>query len=207
MQLADLKHGGLYFAKIEQNIMKKLKVFDGCTEFGSETQAFKDRGHDVTTLGLERDVDIKMDIRNFHTKEHYDFMWFSPPCTEFSFADWRKGKCKERNADLSIVDACFRIIEEAKPTYWIIENPRGCLRHIIGKPTITVNYSDYGSQYKKPSDLWGLFPWFYSSFPRMKNTIPFRKALGFTKEQKAERSRVPYGLSLAICKAIENIDF
>lgn len=28
--------------------MNKLKVFSGCTEYGSEVQAFKDRGHDVT---------------------------------------------------------------------------------------------------------------------------------------------------------------
>ena len=139
--------------------MKKLKVFDGCTEFGSETQAFRDRQHEVTTLGLEGDVSIKMDIRDFHTTEHYDFMFFCPPCTEFSIANNRYlGGCKDRTPDLSIVNACFRIVEEAKPTFWIIENPRGCLRYFIGRPTITVNYSDYGYVSKKPTDLWGVFP-------------------------------------------------
>ena len=181
----------------------KLKVFDGCTEFGSETQAFKDRGHNVTTLGLEGDVDIKMDIRVFHTKGHYDFMWFSPPCTEFSIAIGKK--CKDWQPDLSIVKACFRIIEEAKPTYWIIENPRGCLRHYIGQPTITIKYSDYGFMTQKPTDLWGVFPWFYSSTARTKTTIPFEKILGFTKEQKANRSKVPYNLGLSICKSVEMV--
>lgn len=182
-----------------------MNVFDGCTELGSETEAFKGRGHDVTTLGLEGDVDLKMDVRDFHTKEHYDFMWFSPPCTEFSLVDWKKGKCKDRKPDLSIIEACFRIIKETNPTYWVIENPRGCLRHFIGKPTITIKYSDYGFKIIKPTDLWGVFPWFYSQTPKAKNVIPFRKMLGFTKEQKIERSRVPYDLGLALCLSIEKI--
>lgn len=182
--------------------MKKLKVFAGCTEFGSEVQAFKNRGHDAITLGLEGDVNIKMDICDFHTNEQYDLMWFSPPCTDFSIA---KGvACKDRSVDLSIVEACFRIVKEAKPDFWIIENPRGCLRYFIGKPTITINYSDYGFKTIKPTDLWGVFPWFYSTTARIKNIISFQNIPGFTKGQKAERSRVPYGLSLAICKAMEN---
>ena len=183
--------------------MKKLKVFDGCTEFGSETQAFNDRGHDVTTLGLEGDVDIKMDLRDFHTTEHYDFMWFSPPCTDFSIA---KGvRCKDREVDLSIVNACFRIIEEAKPIFWIIENPRGCLRHLIGKPTVTIKYSDYGHPTQKLTDLWGYFPFFYSGTPFNKNTVSWDKFKAGISKQR--RSIVPYGLSLAICKAIENTNF
>lgn len=178
-----------------------MKIFDGCTEFGSETKAFRDRGHDVTTLGLEGDVDIKKDIRDFYTREHYDFMWFSPPCTEFSIAIGKK--CKDREVDLSIVEACFRIVEDTKPAYWIIENPRGCLRYFIGKPNITINYSDYGYITVKPTDLWGVFPWFWSCTRKKKNIVPFDKVLGFTKEQKAKRSLVPYGLSLSLCIAIE----
>lgn len=111
---------------------KLLNVISCCTQYGSEVQAFKNRGHNVTTVGLEGDVDIKMDIREFHTTEHYDFMSFHPPCTEFSKANWRLGKCKDRTPDMSIVDACFRIVQEANPTFWMIENPQGCLRHIIG---------------------------------------------------------------------------
>ena len=175
-------------------VKRKMKIFDGCTEFGSESAAFKNRGHDVTTLGLEGDVNIKMDIRDFHTKDHYDFMWFSPPCTEFSIAIGKR--CKDREVDLSIVKACFNIVEDAKPTYWIIENPRGCLRHFIGKPTVTVNYSDYGFITIKPTDLWGIFPWFWSNTKTVKNIVTFESISGF-------RSLVPYGLSLALCAAME----
>ena len=72
--------------------MKRLKVLSGCTEFGSEVQAFKDRGHDVITLGLEGAVDINKDIRDvhfYHVEGYYDFMTFHPPCTCFSIAGVR----------------------------------------------------------------------------------------------------------------------
>ena len=115
-----------------------------------------------------------------------------------------KGKCKDRNADLSIVEACFRIIEEVKPTYWIIENPRACLRHLIGKPTITIRYSDYGFITPKPTDLWGIFPWFWSREKQRKKFVRWDTAFPHNKKGMKERMLVPYGLSLAICKAIES---
>lgn len=180
--------------------MKRLKVFSGCTEFGSEVQAFKDRGHDETTLGLDGDVDIKKDIREFHTSDNYDFMVFHPPCTEFSIANYRLGACKNRTPDLSIVEACFRVVEECRPEYWIIENPRGCLRYFIGKPAATIKYSDYGHPSMKPTDLWGVFPMFNfmmkPDFKPWKISIPRNPKL---------RAIVPYGLSFAICKSIEDI--
>ena len=184
--------------------MSKLKVFSGCTEYGSEVQAFKDRGHDVTTLGMCGDVDIIMDIRDFHTDEHYDFMTFHPPCTEFSKANWRLGKCKDRKPDMSIVEACFRIVQEAKPKYWMIENPQGCLRHFIGRPQYCIRYGDYGHYCQKPTDIWGVLPWFGSY---CKNTVVKGKhnvtALTLGPRKASERALVPYGLSLAICKSIE----
>lgn len=45
--------------------MQKLKVFSGCTEFGTEVQAFRDRGHKVTTLGMEGDC-INLDNGKCH---------------------------------------------------------------------------------------------------------------------------------------------
>lgn len=183
--------------------MKELKVFAGCTEFGSEVQAFKDRGHDVVTLGLEGDVGVKKDIRDFHTTKHYDFMIFHPPCTEFSIANHRLGACKNRNPDMSIVEACFRIVNEAKPTFWIIENPRGCLRYFIGKPQATIKYSDFGYVSIKPTDLWGDFPMFTYYTPN-DHPKPFIRAMpGFTKQQRAQRSVIPYNLSMCLCVAIE----
>ena len=186
--------------------MHKLKVFSGCTEFGSEVQAFKDRGHDVTTLGICGNVDIVQDIRVFHTNQQYDFMSFHPPCTEFSKANWILGKCNDRTPDMSIVNACFRIAREVNPTYWMIENPQGCLRHFIGRPQYCIKYGDYGHYCQKPTDIWGVLPWFTSY---QKNTVPKGKhnntAFSQGPRNVAQRAIVPYKLSLTICKAIEDI--
>ena len=182
----------------------QLKIFSGCTEYGSEVQAFKDRGHNVTTLGIVGDVDITIDIRDFHTTEHYDFMTFHPPCTEFSKANWRLGKCKDRTPDMSIVEACFRIVQEAKPTYWMIENLQGCLGHFIGRPQYCIRYGDYGHSSQKPTDLWGVLPWFGSY---RKNNVPkytgHPSAHSFGPRRSDLRATVPYELSLVLCKAIE----
>ena len=183
----------------------KLKVFSGCTEYGSEVQAFKDRGHNVITLGMLGNVDIVQDIRDFHTINHYDFMTFHPPCTEFSKANWRLGKCKERTPDMSIVKACFRIVQEAKPTYWMIENPQGCLRHFIGQPQYCIKYGDYGHYCQKPTDLWGVLPWFGSYYI---NTVLKGKhnvtAYSLGTGDPSARALVPYGLSLTLCLAMED---
>jgi len=190
----------------------KLKVFDGCTEFGSEVQAFIDRGHDVTTCGIEGNVTIKSDIRKYfpHEDEYYDFMWFSPPCTEFSIAGnrWR-GSCKYNMCDMSIVEACFRLVNTCKPKYWIIENPSRGLSQKIGDPTITILYSDFGYIAKKPTDLWGKIPMKFLRYKTptdksklLKNFQYMHSLPGMTMTQT--RSIIPYNLGLALCIVIEN---
>lgn len=184
-----------------------MRVLDMCTEFASETAAFKARGHEVITLGIDGNVNIKCDIRQYYPSvdEKYDFIICHPPCTELSIANYRLGDCKNRNPDMSIVDACLRIIETLKPTYWMMENPRGCLRHKIGMPTITIKYGDYGHYSQKPTDLWGEFPWFWSSEidTHIKGFAGWSPYSSGTRKPQ-ERALIPYGLSLAICKAIEN---
>lgn len=192
-----------------------MRVLDLCTEFGSETAAFRDRGHEVVMLGIEGGVDIKCDVRQYYPSidDKYDFIICHPPCTEFSKANYRLGKYKDRKPDLSIVWACQRIINTLKPKYHIMENPEGALRYFIGKPQITIKYGDYGHYCQKKTDLWGEFPWFFSQTPDVyvrgfHNNTAFSGRKEFNaysnrpRNQK-ERSLVPYGLSLAICKAIE----
>lgn len=182
----------------------KLTVFSGCTEYGSEVQAFVDRGHHVETCGLNGNVTYCQDIRTFHPDKKYDFMTFHPDCTEFSKANWRLGKCKDREPDMSIVKACFRIVQEAKPRYWMIENPQGCLRYFIGRPQYTIKYGDYGHYCQKPTDLWGVLPFFMAtkinSVPKGRHN---RTAYSDGTRRADQRAIVPYGLSVALCIAME----
>lgn len=176
-----------------------MRVLDLCTEFGSETAAFRDRGHEVETLGICGDVTYLQDVRTFLPTKKYDFISAHPPCTEFSIANSRARKCKDRKPDLSIVEACFRIVHDAKPGFWMIENPRGCLRHFIGRPQYSIRYGDFGHYCQKPTDLWGVLPYFQSMTP---NTVPAGAFSNGTRRAD-QRALLPYALSLAICKAIE----
>jgi len=177
-----------------------MKAFSGCTETGSELIYFKECGHDVTTLGL-KGTDIVCDIRDFHTTDHYNFMIFHPPCTEFSKANYRLGKFKDRRPDMTIVNACLRIIEESRPDYWILENPVGMLRHIIGMPTLTINYGEFGHYCKKPTDLWSnmLDMELLKSTNWIKNSSDFDRGPSSSKK----RSMLPYDLSKAFCLEVE----
>jgi hypothetical protein len=56
---------------------------------------------------------------------------------------------------MEIVGSCFEAVAVLKPKHWLIENPMGRLRWFLGKPPQTIRLCDYGSPYRKLTDLWG----------------------------------------------------
>ena len=57
-----------------------------------------------------------------------------------------------------LVEECLRIIEEANPTFWVIENPaRGVLKNYLGEPEYKYEPWWYGSPWTKQTALWGKF--------------------------------------------------
>ena len=84
-------------------------------------------------------------------------------CTEFSPV--RRGKPGENYPHVSdpekgmfLVRECQRIIAEAQPVWWAIENPAmGTLRNYLGKPDFTYQPWWYGSPWTKSTALWGNF--------------------------------------------------
>jgi hypothetical protein len=87
-----------------------------------------------------------------------------------------------------------RIIEEAKPRYWVIENVRGARPFFepwLGKPRKIV-----GSRY-----LWGDFPIFDTPKVYGKSRLPP------SEDRAAKRSEIPKGISLALALAIEQANY
>ena len=66
--------------------MKLLELFSGTRSIGTVA---KKRGYDVVSLDL-KNADINCDILQWNYKEYptgyFDFIWSSPPCTEYSRA-------------------------------------------------------------------------------------------------------------------------
>jgi hypothetical protein len=173
---------------MEGKTMRMLDLFAGLKGASS---AMKDRGWKVTTLDIEAgfNPDIVADISGFSCEDGpLDLIWASPPCEEFSRESmpW----CKTGNEpSMHLVKECYRVIQEAKPRFWIIENTRGAVkwfRPLLGAPAWISN----------PIYLWGVFP------PIEKMQLKMNKEkLSSTKA--AERAKIPYKLSLSIARSIE----
>lgn len=138
--------------------MKKAIILDLCGGSGSWSKPFADRGgYDVRIISLP-----EHDVRNFHwTGEPVFGVMAAPPCESFSNA--RRGhpvynKAMNRDEGLEIVKACMRIIKEACPDWWVLENPAtGDLEKYLGKPTMTFQPYEFGDGWAKKTALWGAF--------------------------------------------------
>ena len=105
--------------------MRLLELFSGT---GSVGNVFKEHGWDVVSLDRDMPADISTDILDWDYKNssyppnHFDVIWASPPCTEYSIAK-TKGV---RNLELanSIVEQTLAIIEYYNPHIYFLRTHR-----------------------------------------------------------------------------------
>lgn len=166
-----------------------LDMFSG---LGGASAAMKDRGWKVTTLDIDAgfNPDIVANVKDFsYDGAPLDLIWASPPCEEFSreFMPWcRTGKAPS----MDLVTAAYRVIREAAPRFWVIENTKGAVKYfmpLLGRPTYIAN----------PIYLWGCFP------PLQKLRLIMKKE-HYSSNQAAKRANIPYELSLALAISIES---
>jgi len=149
--------------------MKELELFCGTK---SISKAFKERGHDTFTIDNDKQFnpDLCINILDFEVnmlpKEWRtpDVIWASPPCQTFSVASiyrywdkFRNPKSYKTYIGLAIAKKTVEIIEELKPSFWFIENPRAMLRQQKFMDNLqrkTITYCQYGSNVQKPTDIW-----------------------------------------------------
>ncbi len=136
----------------------------------------------------------------------------SPPCTEFSFATVLRtlsgGPPRNPAKGMPLVRETFRIIREANPTWYTVENVRGAVDAIsreFGRPRAT-----HGAWI-----LWGNFPGFIAPVTRKMNyaAVPAwvpaegRKAWKFAHGSNRKSrdphlsSMIPYALAKALAEA------
>lgn len=191
---------------------------DLCSGLGGFSEAFIQRGHDV--IRIDNDSKFKhipntliANIRYLPLKRNLrpDILLMSPPCNCFStitiycYWDDHIPKNNKTVQALRIVGWCLDAVDYLKPKYWILENPRGMLRTILGKPKITTFHASWGGLYYKPTDLWGNIPpeiiWHR---PQGWIKAPRNSGKSIKDKLKSEESaKIPYKLSEAICIAME----
>jgi len=150
--------------------MKILELFCGTK---SISKVFEERGHETFTVDIDEKFkpDLCKDIMVLNPKEipfKPDVIWASPPCQTFSVASlyrhWDNGIPKSDRAIIgrAILYKTLWLIDQLKPKYWFIENPRGMMRKeglMIYMANVkgvrhTVSYCQYGDFRQKPTDIW-----------------------------------------------------
>ena len=122
-----------------------------CADTGSDSKPFKDAGYNVILVGKN------IGVENYTPPEDVYGIFANPVCTEFSTAR-ADGQARNPEEGMFLVRECQRIIEQAKPKFWVIENPaRGVLRDYLGEPKYTYQPWWYGSAWTKQTALWGEF--------------------------------------------------
>lgn len=156
-----------------------MELFAGTRSIG---KAFEEKGHEVYSVEWNKDfkdIDLYKDIGELTAEEvlenfgQPDVIWMSPDCTTFSVAgiSHHRRKNKETgNLDPiseyaafcdKVNQHCLELINELKPKYWFIENPRGGMRKMTWMqelPRHTVTYCQYGEERMKPTDIWTNHP-------------------------------------------------
>ena len=123
---------------------------------------------------------------------HPELVVASPPCTEFSTADWRKDR-ETLKPDMSIVRACLDIIDYIKPDYWILENVKGACRYFI--PIIGHHRQAIGNKQSPQFYLWGNFPYI--------SMKPGWKHYKTDVRDPQKRAMIPFEMSFQLVRTLE----
>jgi hypothetical protein len=122
-----------------------------CADTGSDTKPYRDAGYDVILVGKD------IGVENYHPPKNVHGIIANPVCTEFSTAR-SNGRARNPEEGMKLVRECQRIIEEANPVWWVIENPAtGRLKDFLGEPVMTYEPWNFGSPWTKKTALWGKF--------------------------------------------------
>jgi len=121
-----------------------------CADIGSDSYPYQlDPDYEVIKIGKDIGVENYTPDRPIHG------IIANPVCTEFSTAP---GFHHELYPDLTMLRDCRRIIDEANPKWWVIENPaNGRMEDYIGPPQHVYQPWEYGSPWTKKTALWGVF--------------------------------------------------
>ena len=137
--------------------MKVLELFSGT---GSVGKCCKALGWDVVSVDMILPADHKCDIMDFdykqYSKDEFDIVWASPPCTEYSKA--KSVGVRDIDGANKLVKKALEIIEYFNPPWWFIENPQtGLLKKqsfMESLPFVDCDYCMYGKPYRKRTRIW-----------------------------------------------------
>jgi len=135
----------------DRNVMRR-NILHLCADLGADSRFYQlDDNYNVFRIG------IRIGVENFIPRAKYHGVIANPKCTEFSTADGFH-KIGDLEQGMVMVNDCLRIIKQADPEWWMLENPaKGRLREFLGEPVMKYQPWQYGSPWTKETALWGKF--------------------------------------------------
>ncbi len=147
-----------------------MKMLDVCCGMGGVSDGFASIGFDVTGIDIEdapkllgyKHRFIQGDIHKLNGADFrgFDVIWGSPPCRDFSQIGVLYGK-KWKNPPnpekgIATIKTFLKFVEDAKPTYWILENVALLKKHFRELEPRAETYITYGKRHV----FYGNFPLF-----------------------------------------------
>jgi hypothetical protein len=128
------------------------KILHLCADLGSDSLFYQLSDlYEVELVGEE------IGVENYRAAGEIHGIIANPVCTEFSTASGFH-KVRDYDKGLEMVSECLRIIRQANPVWWVLENPaNGKLSDYMGKATYVYQPWEYGSPWTKKTALWGNF--------------------------------------------------
>jgi len=132
--------------------MSKKVILHLCADIGSDSKYYQlDPEYEVIRIGID------IGVENYSPEGPVYGVIANPVCTELSTAGGFDKTC-DIEKGMFLVNHCRRIIKEANPVWWVLENPaKGMLKTVMGKPKYVYQPWWYGSPWTKQTGLWGEF--------------------------------------------------
>ena len=154
-------------------------ILDLCGGTGAWSKPYADAGYNVINITLpDYDITETGIVNNYHWGFHKLYfhkedathlvnipcvygILAAPPCQHFSFARQNAKSPRDISGAFEIVKKCREIIEacaiHGNLKFWAIENPRGYLSRILGKPPFSFERHEFGDDGIKKTFVWGNF--------------------------------------------------
>ena len=145
-----------------------MRMLNLCSGTMSVSRPFVDNGYEVVNVDWDprysptHCVDI-MTWNCPYSPGHFDIVWASPDCTQYSRARTTAKTERNLNKADALVKRCLDLIKYLNPRLWFVENPDSGLlktRSVVdGLPFVRVDYCMYGAPYRKRTRIWTNADW------------------------------------------------
>jgi hypothetical protein len=157
-----------------------------CADTGSDSQPYRDAGYEVILVGSD------IGVENFRPSGNVQGIIANPVCTGFSRAR-TGGKASDVVDGMYLVDECMRVIRQANPVWWVMENPAtGALKELIGAPRFVYEPWWFGSPWTKRTALWGNFNQPQRLYERWEDVLKIPELPIYQGRQKPSIAKLHY---------------